>query len=92
MHLTIRRLSNAIKFTDMSTSDRRIVVSLELSPVAAAEGPCVAPELPKNGASIDWSSPKPVYIFVSVKDSGPGLKPDDLTLLFRRCVPLRFPC
>lgn len=67
----------------MSTSERRIIVNLELSLDPAKEGLCVPPPLPVN-ITFDWSSAKPVYIFVSVKDSGPGLKPDDLALLFRR--------
>jgi len=34
-------------------------------------------QIPENPSS-------PMYLYVAVKDSGPGLKPDDLHLLFRR--------
>jgi signal transduction histidine kinase len=85
LQLFTRRLSNAIKFADMSTSERRITVELELSPSPAIEGPCIPPFISETEI-FDWTVPKPVYIFVSVQDSGPGLKPDDLALLFKRYV------
>ncbi|KAJ1307038.1 hypothetical protein OPQ81_008017 [Rhizoctonia solani] len=82
-------MSNAIRFTDMSTDRREIKVSLELSPDPPLDDSCaVPPFLPEQ--TLRARSPdaetgdQPVYIYVSVQDSGPGLQKEDLALLFQR--------
>lgn len=47
------------------------------------EGSCLSPaedEIPDK----NQDAPAPLYLYVAVKDSGPGLKPEDLALLFKR--------
>ncbi|KAF8576294.1 hypothetical protein K439DRAFT_1640612 [Ramaria rubella] len=73
-------LSNAIKFADTSVDKREIEVNVEVSFGPPDQGNCLPPsedEAPDDPAA-------PIYLYVAVKDSGPGLKPDDLTLLFKR--------
>ncbi|TDL18928.1 hypothetical protein BD410DRAFT_792720 [Rickenella mellea] len=77
-------LSNGIKFTDTSTTRREILVTAEVSRHAPPEGgPCVPPPL-ENQSPIEPHVETPVYVYVAVRDSGPGLNPDDLALLFQR--------
>jgi signal transduction histidine kinase len=82
-------MSNAIRFTDMSTDLREIKVTLELLPDPPSDESC-APPLLSPGWSLRARSPEsetgevPVYIYVSVQDSGPGLQKEDLALLFQR--------
>lgn len=48
---------------------------------------CAAPSLPENLEDMAEKIKKPgtsIYIYVAVHDSGPGLKPGDLALLFQR--------
>ncbi|KAI0320178.1 hypothetical protein OF83DRAFT_1281345 [Amylostereum chailletii] len=76
-------LSNGIKFTDTSSTRREILVTLEVSRnVPLEDGLCLP--LLEVKPRIDPMVSVPVYIYVSVKDSGPGLQPEDLALLFRR--------
>ncbi|EIN09171.1 hypothetical protein PUNSTDRAFT_126249 [Punctularia strigosozonata HHB-11173 SS5] len=78
-------LSNAIKFTDMSTSERKITVTVEASvdpPAGSTFEPSIPLPLPGDVPPLTAGSP--IYIFVTVKDSGPGLQPDDLDRLFQR--------
>ncbi|CAE6472751.1 unnamed protein product [Rhizoctonia solani] len=82
-------MSNAIRFTDMSTGLREIKVSLELSLDPPLDESCAPPPLPSgrplsNGSSDLESGGAPIFIYVSVKDSGPGLHKEDLALLFQR--------
>lgn len=81
--LQSHRLSNAIKFTDTSDGAREIHINVETSFVAPDEGSTLPPVHVPTVLS-QSSIAVPVYIFVSVKDSGPGLKPGDLALLFKR--------
>ncbi|KAG8964813.1 hypothetical protein FRC03_001346 [Tulasnella sp. 419] len=83
-------LSNAIKFTDTSPPpNRRIHVFVNVSPRPPAAAPCVPPMLSDN--EIEQAKERfkvepweDVYIYIAVSDSGPGLKPNDLALLFQR--------
>ncbi|KIJ50954.1 hypothetical protein M422DRAFT_776871 [Sphaerobolus stellatus SS14] len=73
-------LSNAIKFADTSVDRREIQVDVGVSFNLPKEGTCLPPDedhIPENPAA-------PIYLYVAVKDSGPGLQPDDLHLLFKR--------
>ncbi|KEP52551.1 putative multi-sensor signal transduction histidine kinase [Rhizoctonia solani 123E] len=82
-------MSNAIRFTDMSTGLREIKVSLELSPDPPSGESCALPPL-RPGHNLRALSPVAesgdpvVYIYMSVQDSGPGLQKEDLALLFQR--------
>ncbi|KAG8743481.1 hypothetical protein FRC10_011954 [Ceratobasidium sp. 414] len=75
-------MSNAIRFTDMSTDVREIRVSLELALEPPSDETCAPPQLVPGRLS--ESGDMPVYIYVSVRDSGPGLQKEDLALLFQR--------
>ncbi|KAL5528950.1 hypothetical protein ACEPAG_4924 [Sanghuangporus baumii] len=83
-------LSNAIKFTDTSNDKREISITVEVSRRAPGpDEPCVPPREPlgitsEDDRPIDGHTPTKIFIFVSVQDSGPGLNPDDLALLFKR--------
>ncbi|KAG9121848.1 hypothetical protein FRC07_002026, partial [Ceratobasidium sp. 392] len=82
-------MSNAIRFTDMSTSQREIDVSLEVALDPPIDDSCAPPPtLPGRGRHNRSPDPDPnsvpIYIYVSVKDSGPGLQKEDLALLFQR--------
>ncbi|CCO30021.1 multi-sensor signal transduction histidine kinase [Rhizoctonia solani AG-1 IB] len=57
--------SNAIRFTDLVQGERRIVITVDVSPSAPSEGSAL-------------------FVYVSVADSGPGVHPDDVALLFKR--------
>ncbi|KAI0035068.1 hypothetical protein K488DRAFT_44039 [Vararia minispora EC-137] len=75
-------LSNGIKFTDTSSGKRDILVTINASRTAP---PSTAPCLPPLGPESPLLElPATVYLYCSVRDSGPGLRPDDLALLFRR--------
>ncbi|KAG9107751.1 hypothetical protein FRC07_008581, partial [Ceratobasidium sp. 392] len=81
-------MSNAIRFTDMSTGRREIEVSFEIALEPPVDDSCAPPNLPgrarySRSPDPDASS-DPAYIYVSVKDSGPGLQKEDLALLFQR--------
>ncbi|KAG8934383.1 hypothetical protein FRC01_003340 [Tulasnella sp. 417] len=81
-------MSNAIKFTDIAPlPDRQIVVYLEVSLDPPQANKCIAPPLPQNIDEVKEKIKIPgtlIYVYVAVQDSGPGLKPGDLTLLFQR--------
>ncbi|KIO32181.1 hypothetical protein M407DRAFT_18753 [Tulasnella calospora MUT 4182] len=78
----------AIKFTDIApVPDRQIVLYLEVSLDPPQANKCIAPPLPQNVDEIKEKVKSPgtlIYVYVAVQDSGPGLKPGDLTLLFQR--------
>jgi len=77
-------LSNGIKFTDTSPGNRDILVTVNVSRYAPPENaPCIPPPGPEIPL-VDLEMPSTIFIYCSVKDSGPGLQPDDLALLFRR--------
>ncbi|CAE6413645.1 unnamed protein product [Rhizoctonia solani] len=74
--------SNAIRFTDLVQGERRIVITVDVSPSSPSEGSaCVPPEL-SSSAGITES--QRLFVYVSVADSGPGVHPDDVALLFKR--------
>ncbi|KAF8312814.1 hypothetical protein DL93DRAFT_2168193 [Clavulina sp. PMI_390] len=79
-------LSNAIKFTDISP---RPVREIRMQVHVSSKPPLPNTALPSSTTIEDAPRPHeeydgPIFIFVSVKDSGPGLKAEDLALLFQR--------
>ncbi|CAE6471953.1 unnamed protein product [Rhizoctonia solani] len=74
--------SNAIRFTDLVQGERQIVITVDVSPSAPIEGSaCVPPKLSPSAGIIDS---RRLFVYVSVADSGPGVHPDDVALLFKR--------
>jgi signal transduction histidine kinase len=74
-------LSNGIRFT--STSEvRRIELRFDLSFDPPAEGTCVMPSLPEKAPLL--KDDMPAYLYVAVTDTGPGLTPKELDMLFQR--------
>lgn len=78
-------LSNAIRFTANSPV-RKVELRLDIGFEPPPDGQCVKPP-----PSDDWvpSTPTladdmPLYLFVAVADTGPGLTPAELDTLFRR--------
>jgi signal transduction histidine kinase len=76
-------MSNAIRFTDMSTGTREIEVTLSAALTPPADESCLPPPL-QGQSERPHESGSTVYIYMSVKDSGPGLQQEDLALLFQR--------
>jgi CheY-like chemotaxis protein len=70
---------NAMKFTNMATKRRNIWVKVEVSNAAPETGASPPLVITRNR---DPSAP--IYIFVSVEDTGPGLTKEDLEVLFKR--------
>lgn len=74
----------------MSTGLREIKVMLEIALDPPADETCTPPPLSAKRLGSERSpesesgSDPPVYIYVSVQDSGPGLQKEDLALLFQR--------
>jgi signal transduction histidine kinase len=74
-------LSNGIRFT--STSEvRRIELRFDLSFDPPAEGTCVMPGLPDKAPLL--KDDMRAYLYVAVTDTGPGLTPKELDMLFQR--------
>jgi len=74
-------LANAIRFTGSSTIrnvELHLDVGAEPPSDLSCEKPCITSEV------IKLTAETPIYVFVAVKDTGPGLTPDELELLFRR--------
>ena len=75
-------VSNAIRFT-ASSPRRLITVTYEVSSIKPEQDTCGLPkEDQTNPVSLGVGSP--VWLFVSVKDTGPGLGPKELKRLFLR--------
>ncbi|WWD18861.1 hypothetical protein CI109_103316 [Kwoniella shandongensis] len=75
-------LSNAIRFTASSLT-RRIKVRYDVSSRPPADDTC---EAPNDDETVNFSTnPEiPVWLYISVTDTGPGLGPDEQAALFRR--------
>jgi len=74
--------SNAIRFTDLVQGVRKIVITVDVSSLAPAEDAACVP--PEQGASAGIADSRQMFVYVSVADSGPGVHPDDVALLFKR--------
>lgn len=73
-------LSNGIRFTSNS-SVRRIELRYDVSILPPAEGTCVPPA---QDTMVGLTDDMPLYLYIAVTDTGPGLTPKELDLLFQR--------
>ncbi|QRV90185.1 response regulator receiver [Ceratobasidium sp. AG-Ba] len=85
-------MSNAIRFTEMSAHAREIKVTLDVALDPPSDDSCVPPETDAPITQSHAQPDVPIYIYVSVQDSGPGLQKEDLALLFQRSVTLMIEC
>ncbi|ORY35646.1 hypothetical protein BCR39DRAFT_511288 [Naematelia encephala] len=74
-------LSNSIRFTSNSNV-RKIELRYDLSFEPPDDTSCLMPRIPE--LPVDFKDDTPVYLYIAVKDSGPGLTPEELTMLFQR--------
>lgn len=76
-------MSNAIRFTEMSTQVREIKVALDVTQDPPTGESCTPPtDAPTPPRTEQQASS--IYIYMSIQDSGPGLQQEDLALLFQR--------
>ncbi|KAG9126581.1 hypothetical protein FRC07_002921 [Ceratobasidium sp. 392] len=76
-------MSNAIRFTEMNARLSQIKVSLDISSDPPLDGSCQVPSVATQPAA-SGKQPQSIYIFMAFRDSGPGLPPEDLALLFQQ--------
>lgn len=75
-------ISNAIRFTPPCTI-RRIAVRLDISYAPPREDTCAPP--PEIGErNLSGEGDIPVWLFVAVSDTGPGLMPNECAVLFQQ--------
>lgn len=71
-------LSNSIKFT--ATSEiKNIWLDIDISPYAPVDGSCLRPEREWKAEDVQ----EDLYVYVSVRDTGPGLTEASLHKLFK---------
>lgn len=63
---------------------RRIELRFDLSFEPPADSSCLMPRLPDPPAPGSLKDDMPVYLYVAVTDTGPGMTPNELELLFQR--------
>ncbi|WVQ90544.1 hypothetical protein IAS59_004324 [Cryptococcus gattii] len=80
--ITTNLLSNAIRFTSASTI-RRIEVRTDISFDPPEEGTCAVAKNVLSQPSI-LKDDEPVFVFLEVADTGPGLSKDECQKLFQR--------
>jgi signal transduction histidine kinase len=76
-------LTLAIRFT-ASSNVRRITTTYDVSFIPPAEGTCALPSSINIPQQLPPAEDTPIWLFVSVKDTGPGLGPKELAMLFKR--------
>ncbi|CCA73349.1 related to sensory transduction histidine kinase [Serendipita indica DSM 11827] len=80
----INLLSNAIRFSQLSTK-KAIEINVNVSRGRPDDASCKPPKnYPGDEVRIGPGERISLYVYVSVRDSGPGLKPKDLEILFQR--------
>ncbi|WWD16672.1 hypothetical protein CI109_101102 [Kwoniella shandongensis] len=76
-------ISNAIRFT-ASSDVRRITVQYDVSFVGPSEDSCALPIAINVPEPVPAMEDTPIWLFVSVTDTGPGMSPKELAVLFQR--------
>lgn len=76
-------ISNAIRFTAVSPV-RRVVVTFDISFDPPVNGHYNMPPPSGRLPPIGIESEPEVYLYVSVSDTGPGITPEEQTVLFQR--------
>jgi signal transduction histidine kinase len=76
-------ISNAIRFT-AGSDVRKITVTFEVSFAPPADDTCALPGSIALPADVPAPEDTNLWLFVSVRDTGPGLGPKELALLFQR--------
>ncbi|WWC87709.1 uncharacterized protein L201_002601 [Kwoniella dendrophila CBS 6074] len=76
-------ISNAIRFTSASDT-RRITVKYDISFTPPAEDSCALPSALGIPSRLPADEDTPIWLFVSVTDTGPGMSPKELAVLFKR--------
>jgi signal transduction histidine kinase/CheY-like chemotaxis protein len=92
LQVLINLTTNALKFTKSEAKERRIVVSLGASTMPPSSYPADAgfTYLARSGDITDptlrpeWGSGDPIYLHVSVEDTGRGISATELKQLFMR--------
>lgn len=86
----INLTTNAIKFTTTEeTRTIKVILSASLEPPSSSEHPCVS-YFPMRSKRIDqslgpdWGDGEEVYLEFAVQDTGRGLSPEELKVLFQR--------
>lgn len=76
-------LTVAIRFT-ASSDIRKITVTYDVSFVPPADDTCALPSSIGLPDQVPPQEDTPMWLFVSVRDTGPGLGPKELAMLFKR--------
>jgi signal transduction histidine kinase len=86
LQILINLITNAIKFTQ-TQEIRKVTVTLEAHthrPSISGQGVCYLDKSAGKEATSPYSDDDVVYISVAVKDTGRGISPDEMKLLFQR--------
>ena len=81
LQVIINLLSNAIRFSQSSAA-KTIDITVDVSRYPPTDESCRCPvDLPNDTTKLSIDENIAVYVYLSVRDSGPGLKPKDLEIL-----------
>lgn len=80
---SLLRLTNAIKYTKFESS-RKITVRLEATAACPTEADLGVKFVSAPATSNTFTGSQPVYLSISIQDTGPGISSHDFTGLFER--------